>query len=1030
MALVIADRVRETTTTTGTGTITLAGAVTNFETFTANLSNSDTTYYSIVDNTNGAFEVGLGTFTASGTTLARTTIIASSNSNSAVDFGAGTKDVFITIPASKMIVKDTNGNVSIDGDVTVADGSNDFDVASHDGTNGLKLGGTLVTSSASELNILTGKSFVDEDNMASNSADHVPTQQSVKAYVDANSGANTSGSNNQLLTDDGSGGITSEGSLTFDGTSLQLSNNKILSLGDDDDIKLYHNSSSGNANIENYTGSLYVTNYTDDGDIFFRVDDGGSNVITALQIDASDAGTATFNHDILLNKELSAIRFGASQQGSIYEHASDIVVSNSAAGNDTIFENLNSAGDTYVKNLFIDGSTSRVGIGTNSPGAFLDVHKDNDNSGNQFRVADTEGGSAAVRTYSTSDGTGLIINHYYAVGGSPYMRYSDFVSSMGDAAATTMRFLTKPASANPAVAMVINNSQNVGIGTDSPATKLHLMSGDLFLTANSTSANSGQGIFWQSTTSGWNTGQALGAIYGRRVDASNGYLRFDTRSSGTTAERMRLTEYGRLGIGTDTPSYKLDINGSTRIVGDSEEVLRFQNGSTSNVQSIEMDSSRFYFYNRTAGAFNSIAVLNSGSVGIGTTSPAGKLHIDQSLDNTLIVSDNPHSTTNATSGISFGGHSNGNTYIDTKTHTGGLLIGRIGEGTEQGYTRTWLQVDATNSNVTFGGQLNIGGALTGVTGLYGASSTLTLYNNTYNFKNASSGDMMSLTSTGLGIGTTSPDERLSVVSGSSNRTAHFGRYADNGLFLHSEAAADDSHKNWIIQTQENIDGGLEITPSASNGGYDWVSAGGLAIKSDGHVGIGTNAPGYILHTHDGSADSRHKVSTSSHGTYFESGVSSDSAGIILVAGHNSSILNIYLQNSGGSASNEFQFQHDGDFHADGDVVAFSTTVSDKRLKDNVKTIDSALNKVMKLRGVEFDWNQGKRKGQHDLGLIAQEVEEVLPELVREKTLCTGEYEGNEQEFKTVDYEKIVGVLIEAVKEQQEQINKLEEKLNG
>ena len=184
MALVIADRVRETTTTTGTGTITLAGAVTNFETFTANLSNSDTTYYSIVDNTNGAFEVGLGTFTASGTTLARTTIIASSNSNSAVDFGAGTKDVFITIPASKMIVKDASGNVSIDGDVTIADGSNDFDVASHDGTNGLKLGGTLVTSSAAELNILDGKSFVDEDNMASNSATAIPSQQSVKAYVD------------------------------------------------------------------------------------------------------------------------------------------------------------------------------------------------------------------------------------------------------------------------------------------------------------------------------------------------------------------------------------------------------------------------------------------------------------------------------------------------------------------------------------------------------------------------------------------------------------------------------------------------------------------------------------------------------------------------------------------------------------------------------------------------------------------------------------------------------------------------------
>ena len=117
MAFVIADRVKETTTTTGTGTITLAGAVTNFETFTANLSNSDTTYYAIVDNTNNAFEVGLGTFTASGTTLARS-VIASSNSNNLVDFGAGTKEVFITIPASKMVVEDGSNNVSIGGTVT------------------------------------------------------------------------------------------------------------------------------------------------------------------------------------------------------------------------------------------------------------------------------------------------------------------------------------------------------------------------------------------------------------------------------------------------------------------------------------------------------------------------------------------------------------------------------------------------------------------------------------------------------------------------------------------------------------------------------------------------------------------------------------------------------------------------------------------------------------------------------------------------------------------------------------------------
>ena len=121
MAFVIADRVRETTTTEGTGTITLGGAVTNFETFAANLSNSDTTYYAIVDNTNNDFEVGIGTFTASGSTLSRS-VIASSNSNSLVNLGVGTKDVFITIPASKMVVEDGSNNVSI-GSLTASSGS-------------------------------------------------------------------------------------------------------------------------------------------------------------------------------------------------------------------------------------------------------------------------------------------------------------------------------------------------------------------------------------------------------------------------------------------------------------------------------------------------------------------------------------------------------------------------------------------------------------------------------------------------------------------------------------------------------------------------------------------------------------------------------------------------------------------------------------------------------------------------------------------------------------------------------------------
>jgi hypothetical protein len=119
MALVLADRVKETTTTTGTGTLTLAGAATGFQSFSA-VGNANTTYYSISSSGGSQWEVGIGTYTASGTTLARTTILASSNSGSAVDLSAGTKDVFVIYPAGKSVNLDASGNATALGTVTSA----------------------------------------------------------------------------------------------------------------------------------------------------------------------------------------------------------------------------------------------------------------------------------------------------------------------------------------------------------------------------------------------------------------------------------------------------------------------------------------------------------------------------------------------------------------------------------------------------------------------------------------------------------------------------------------------------------------------------------------------------------------------------------------------------------------------------------------------------------------------------------------------------------------------------------------------
>jgi len=114
MALVLKDRVKETTTTTGTGAISLGGAVANFQAFSAVLSNADTTYYAIVDTTNTAFEVGLGTYASSGNTLTRTTVLESSNSGSAVTLSAGSKTIFIAYPAEKAVYEESDGSVLIE----------------------------------------------------------------------------------------------------------------------------------------------------------------------------------------------------------------------------------------------------------------------------------------------------------------------------------------------------------------------------------------------------------------------------------------------------------------------------------------------------------------------------------------------------------------------------------------------------------------------------------------------------------------------------------------------------------------------------------------------------------------------------------------------------------------------------------------------------------------------------------------------------------------------------------------------------
>ena len=152
MALVLADRVQETSTTAGTGTLTLDGAVTGFQSFAA-VGNGNNTYYTIYEQGTNNWEVGIGTYTASGTTLSRDTIIASSNSGLVVTFGAGSKNVFVDMP-SEMIALGGSGQ-SIQVNQTTE--SQTYTLAT--GTNGFAVG-PITTASGVTVTIASGQRLV------------------------------------------------------------------------------------------------------------------------------------------------------------------------------------------------------------------------------------------------------------------------------------------------------------------------------------------------------------------------------------------------------------------------------------------------------------------------------------------------------------------------------------------------------------------------------------------------------------------------------------------------------------------------------------------------------------------------------------------------------------------------------------------------------------------------------------------------------------------------------------------------------
>lgn len=656
MALVVADRVQETTNTTSTSDYVLLGAAAGYQSFGAVLANADTTYYAITNDTD--WEVGLGTYSTTGPTLARTTILASSNAGSAVIWGVGVKNIFISYAASKSVYLDASGNLSVadkiihTGDTNTAIRFPAADTVSIEtnGTERFKVENSTITSTVPivlpadptlPLQAAT-KEYVDTVASASIHY-HTPVrvESPTALTVSYNNGSSGVGA---TLTNAGTQAV-----LVLDGITLSVNDRVLIYTQADQtqngvytvtsvgsistnwvltrstDTNTYAPSSptalgAGDAFFVSQgntgAGELYVCNTP--GTITF-----GTTNITFVQISATAVYTAgtgiSLTNNVITNTAPDQVvaltqggattitgtypNFTISSTNTVYTADGGIDLTGTsfsvAAGTgltqdsgglshaDTSSQaSVDNTGATFVQDINLDGFGHVTGAASVTVTPSLIGAPQNDGTGATGTWGISISGNAANVTGTVAvanGGTGAttapqaLTNLAAAPLASPALTGNVTVASNSASPAVTITqigtgaaLLVEDSASPDASPFIITAAGSVGIGTTTPATLLHLSSVDpVFIT-----------MIDQGNSAGRVGQNGTAMTFG--VDGVNG-----------ATERMRIDSSGNVGIGTSSPSTKLDVSGTvnatalsiggTAITATAAE-LNFVDGVTSAIQ--------------------------------------------------------------------------------------------------------------------------------------------------------------------------------------------------------------------------------------------------------------------------------------------------------------------------------------------------------------------------------------------------------------------------------------------------------------
>ena len=1083
MAFIVADRVKETTNSTGTGTYALGGATAGFQAFSAVTSNTDTVYYAISDNVD--FEVGVGTYATSGNSISRTTILSSSNSNSAVNWGVGTKDIFLTYPAEKAVLEDVSNNVTIGNNLVVGGTVDGRDVAA-DGVTadaalpraGGTMSGNLILNADPTIALQSAtKQYVDTI-AAAGIHYHQPCRAETTANLNATYSNGSSGVG-ATLTNAGT-----QAAIVVDGVTLSATNRVMIQL----QTNQAHNGVYTVTTVGSASTNWVLTRATDadsyapsdpdtlgEGDAFFITEGtvhggeldvmtttgtivfGTTNIVFALVSDApiytAGTGLSISGTEFSLVTPVSSATALATGRtigmtGDVVWTSASFDGTGNVSGTATIQANSVALGTDTTGNYVAAGATSGTGISgsVSSEGGTFTVTSNATNANTASTIVARDGsGNFAAGTVTgdlsgnASTATALATGRTIGMTGDVVWTSGSFDGSGNVTGTATIQANSVALGTDTTgnyVQSVANGSYLTGGGGASEGTALTLG-------VDATNANTASKVVARDVSGNFSAGTVTAALSGNASTAT-------TLQTARTINGVSFNGAANIIVADST---KLPLSGGA-LTG------AVTTNSTFDGRNVSTDGDKLDLIEANADVTDVTNVTSAGALMDSEVTNLAQVKAFSSADyataaqGTLAANALPKSGGALTGAVTTSSTFDGRNVSVDGSKLDGIEAGATADQTAA-QIKTAYESNANTNEFSDAEQTKLSGieASADVTDATNVTSAGALMDsevtNLAQVKAFSSADYATSTQ-----GTTA-DNALPKAGG-----ALTGAVTTNSTFDGRDVATDGSKLDGIAASANNYS--LPLATDTARGGIELFSNTDQTVAPNAVTATASRTYGLQLNA---ANQAMVNVPWTNTNTTYSAGTALDLSGTTFNV--DLSELSTSTTNGDGDyfivtdtsnaqrkltkgSINNSGFNNDAGFTTNvGDITGvtagtnltgggtsgtvtlnvtasptFTTvtattfnTTSDRNTKTDIVPISNAVSKVQQLGGYSFTF---KDSGEKSSGVIAQEVQAVLPELVQESDA------GN----LTVQYGNMVGLLIEAIKEQQAQIDALTAKLNG